>query len=65
MLHGVVGGNGPWPSMSAGYFAWTKRELAKVRLRGKPPVPLEPHLQWRVDVVVGPGVQPGRGPHKP
>jgi len=32
-----VGGNGPWPSMSAGYFAWTKRELAKARLAGDPP----------------------------
>jgi len=27
-----VGGNGGWPTMSAGYFTWTKRELAKARL---------------------------------
>lgn len=32
-----VGGNGPWPGMSAGYFTWTKRELARVKLSGKPP----------------------------
>jgi len=32
-----VGGNGPWPTMSAGYFAWTNRELAKVRLPGESP----------------------------
>ncbi len=28
-----VGGNGPWPGMSAGYMAWTKRELAKTGKR--------------------------------
>jgi len=32
-----VGGNGPWPTMSAGYFAWTKRELGRVRLSDDPP----------------------------
>ena len=32
-----VGGNGAWPTMSAGYFAWTKRELAKIGLSGKAP----------------------------
>lgn len=24
-----VGGNGPWPGMSAGYLTWTRRQLAK------------------------------------
>jgi len=60
-----VGGNGPWPEASAGYFVWVKRELAKAgfsdkelwdaEARCEPPLIYRKQLQFHPDRFVPDG----------